>query len=174
MAGISSVSLTGSFVKLSTLKRRFFAVAGRQLAAKITTNLAAEAVTQVNLGFRASRDPYGTPWERTEWSSPNPLRDSGRLQRSFHSRVTGEGFVVATDVIYAAIQHFGGTIVPKAAKMLSWTSRAIPGRHFAKSVTLRARPMLPVESRGWGLWEAPMRALIKGMVRRQFMKNNTP
>jgi phage gpG-like protein len=46
-----------------------------------------------------------------------------------------------TDVVYAAIQEFGGVITPKHAKMLAWTDET-GAFHTAHSVTIIAQPYL--------------------------------
>ena len=48
---------------------------------------------------------------------------------------------IGTNVIYAAIHEFGGTIVPRTKAMLSWVSKS-GERIFAKSVHIPARPYL--------------------------------
>jgi phage gpG-like protein len=48
---------------------------------------------------------------------------------------------IGTDVIYAAIQEFGGTIKPKVAKMLSWVDKD-GKRIFARAVQIKAQPYL--------------------------------
>lgn len=83
-------------------------------------------------------------------------RRSGRLWRSIHAeafrrmaRVVG---IVGTNVKYAAINEFGGTIRPKTAGgMLAWRGAATRGADgkfqkgdwiFAKSVKIPSRPYL--------------------------------
>lgn len=78
------------------------------------------------------------------------LMDKGILRQSFtpetgpgsaykHTEI-GEDFVqISTNLKYAAIQNFGGTIVPVKAKALSFVT-AGGQRVFAKKVTIPARP----------------------------------
>lgn len=47
-----------------------------------------------------------------------------------------------TNVIYAKQREFGGTIRPKAKKLLSWMDRTTGKRIFAKSVTQKAHPFM--------------------------------
>jgi len=74
---------------------------------------------------------------------------TGTLRRSIHVEVTEVGAHSAMvevgtgeDVPYAAIQEFGGVIVPKIAKMLAWRDRGTGEMIFAKSVTIPARPYM--------------------------------
>lgn len=70
---------------------------------------------------------------------------TGNLKRSLHSETTDKSgsrvvVVAGTDVEYAAMQEFGGTIVPKVANMLAFE---VKGKLvFAKSVTIPAHPYL--------------------------------
>lgn len=76
------------------------------------------------------------------------LIDTGNLINSIQVRdvkESGQGAectVGSAGVIYAAIHEFGGTILPKRAKMLSWISKRTGERIFAKSVTIPARPYI--------------------------------
>lgn len=70
---------------------------------------------------------------------------TGTLRRSIHSE-TGEksgakvSVLVGTDLEYAAMQEFGGTIVPKNAKRLVFE---VDGKKvFARKVTIPAHPYL--------------------------------
>lgn len=67
------------------------------------------------------------------------------LSRSIHIEVaSSEGdnveVDIGTDVVYAAIQEFGGVITPKRAKMLHWTEGGLD--IFAHMVTIPAHPYL--------------------------------
>lgn len=64
-------------------------------------NLEAEAVTQVKLGFRQSRDPYGNAWAPLKHRDGRPLRDTGRLNNSFTAKAENGRLRVGTNVEYA-------------------------------------------------------------------------
>ena len=53
----------------------------------------------------------------------------------------GASGVIGTNVPYAKIQEFGGVIKPKKKKALSWIGDD-GERHFAKSVTIKAKHFL--------------------------------
>src|SRR5258706_15663329 len=78
--------------------------------------LAAEALTQVQLGFEAGRDPYGEPWQTLRVRDGRPLRDTGRLMHSFTTELIAEGFRIGTKTLYARVHQYGKTIVPKTKK----------------------------------------------------------
>ena len=73
------------------------------------------------------------------------LIETGRLRSSFTFEVLGQVVRWGTNVIYAAIHQFGGTIVPKkAGGRLVFKA---PDGHlvFAQKVTLPARPYVGVD-----------------------------
>lgn len=103
---------------------------------------AADAMAQSYQGdvVRSMRGPSpskpGTP----------PARRSGTLARSTRAepaKLTGSARAessVAPHTVYARIQQHGGVIVPVRAKVLRWTDAT--GTHFARRVTLPARPFM--------------------------------
>lgn len=70
---------------------------------------------------------------------------TGTLRRSLHSKTDEKSgsrvsVLVGTDLEYAAMQEFGGEVVPKVAKMLAFE---VKGKLvFAKKVTIPAHPYL--------------------------------
>ena len=67
--------------------------------------------SDVMLGFRSGRAPDGTPWlplQRPRKRGPGqPLRDTGRLQRSITWRASSTQAVIGTNVAYARAHNFG-------------------------------------------------------------------
>ena len=112
------------------------------------------ALAQVQLGFRTSTAPDGTPWAPLKVRAGKPLRDTGRLANSFSARPSGSGFVVGSNVddrILVTHQE-GRTIRPVNAKRLRFPIPGAIGKRgrrgpvsyaFAKQVTVPARPMVP-------------------------------
>lgn len=76
-----------------------------------------------------------------------PLRDTGRLERSITQRADANGVTVGTNLRQARIHQFGGVIKAKPGKRL-----AFPGPDgeliFAKRVTIPARPYFPLKRNG--------------------------
>jgi len=75
------------------------------------------------------------------------LVDTGAMIGSvttFEPEVTGSGgrIEVGPTVEYAGIQEYGGTIVAKPGRFLSWIDKETGKRIFAKKVTIPARPFL--------------------------------
>jgi phage virion morphogenesis protein len=120
-------------------------------------------VSKIQMGFRTSRDPWGNAWAALKFRSGQPLRDTGRLRNSIHYAATPQEVTVGTNVSYAAVHQFGAVIKPKTAKALVFTAggRTI----FARSVTVPARPFMPIgqplpDSWEQGIKEALSRAIL--------------
>lgn len=104
-------------------------------------------VNRIRLCFKLGIDPWNNPWAALKIRKGQPLRDTGRLQRSITSRPDKEGVTVGTNVFYAPVHQFGATITPKKAKRLVFPG---PGGKliFAKKVVVPARPFLPLRRSG--------------------------
>lgn len=89
------------------------------------------AVSDVKNNFQKSRAPDGTPWVPLAWPRPSgpgkPLYDTGVLMNSIRATVSGGVLSVFTDVAYAGLHQYGGTIRPVKARKL-----AIPVTREAK------------------------------------------
>lgn len=129
------------------------AIAGLDAAAGDMMPLMAELGSYVEsstqLRFRAGAGPEGDPWPpsiRAIALGGRTLRDSGRLRDSFQRGALGRDRVEAgTNVIYAAIHQFGGTIRARSAPALSFP---LPGGGWVRTdqVTIPARPFAGVDS----------------------------
>ena len=100
-------------------------------------------VNRIRLCFKLGIDPWGNPWQALKLRKGQPLRDTGRLNRSIVSSVDATGVTVGTNVKYAPVHQFGATIVPKNKPRLVFKG---PGGKliFAKKVTIPARPFRPL------------------------------
>lgn len=80
-------------------------------------------VSGVKEHFQNSVAPDGTPWPALSHPRPTggnkPLLDKGLLQASLSALVTEDSITLRANSPGAAIQQFGGTIVPKSAKALT-------------------------------------------------------
>lgn len=118
-------------------------------------------LNRIQLGFRAGRDPWGNRWAPLRQRRGQPLRDTGRLQRSFTTRSDATGFSIGTNTCYAIAHQFGATVradqpagrvslcgyVTKGSPFLRWRTR--DGKwHAAKQVTIPRRAMLPITEGG--------------------------
>lgn len=76
-----------------------------------------------------------------------PLVDTGVLRNSINYAADADGVTVGTVAKQAKLQHFGGNVVPKQAKMLAFPG---PGGEIilSKGVHIPARPFMPVNSAG--------------------------
>ena len=104
-------------------------------------------ITSTQERIRDEVSPDGARWPalRPDYAeakrSRGMLIESGGLVGSFTRQVTGSRLVVGTNVHYAAIHQFGGTIRPKGSAL-----RFRIGRRwvFARKVTIPARPFLGI------------------------------
>lgn len=172
------MALKGDFGKLVKIRAQVGRMADPMLMARLARVVGAEALTQVQLGFRQSRDPYGEAWAPLTRREGKPLLDTGRLRNSFSYRVHGGHFVVGTNVEYAAAHQFGtnGRRVASSRSMPTDESGRFMSRksagvkkgrkvqalwHSFKRLNFKvgggkipARPMMPTGSRGLGkIWQ---------------------
>ncbi len=125
--------------------------------------------------FELSEDPYGNPWLPNSTTTVNmalhrssknfkkngelsaqgarvvagkkPLiGETKALSTQFGYRVLDYQVAVSSSMIYAALQNFGGTVVPKTAKALFFMVG--DQKVVVKSVTIPARPFFPNEQQG--------------------------
>lgn len=75
-------------------------------------------------------------------TSKRILVGDGTLMNSVHYQVSGDLLLVGSNMIYAAIHQFGGTIKPKNKKALSWKVGGVS--IFAKQVTIPQREWLGI------------------------------
>jgi len=100
--------------------------------------------TNVQLGFIASTDPYGRPWAPLKIRQGQPLRDKGHLMNSIDYRVDGNAVEVGTNREHVHVHQYGATIKANGGKLLVFRGPD-GGLRFAKSVTIPARPFLPLD-----------------------------
>lgn len=139
------------------------------------------ALTQVQMGFRTSTAPDGTPWPPLKVRVGKPLRDTGRLGNSFSARATATGIEVGTNVddkIVVTHQE-GRTIRPVNAKRLRFQVPGAIGKRgrrgpgtwaFAKEVTVPARPMVPTNGELPPKWMDACNAAADRAKRNYFKK----
>ena len=109
-----------------------------------------QAWTQDRFDANQQKAPDGTPWAKLNadyaQSKPQHLQNrrltlSGHLRRSIRWQLLDSRSVqVGTNVPYAAIHQFGGTIRPKKGKALSFGGRLV------RSVTIPARPYFGISA----------------------------
>ena len=115
----------------------------------ILANIGRSLRTSTLERFRTERDPAGRAWIpsiRRREGSPRPtLTLSSRLRDSISTTATDREVRIGTNVRYAAIHQFGGTISPRGAKALVF---ALPSGRWvaAKSVTIPRREFLGVSA----------------------------
>lgn len=121
-------------------------------------------LSNVQLGFKFGRSPWGDAWRKPLLRNGQPLRDTGRLNRSITVDATGDGVTVGTNVLYAPVHQFGATIRAKNKPYLVF--RGGPNTFFrTKQVVVPARPFLPIRPGGQvdlpPAWEASVMKRIR-------------
>lgn len=74
--------------------------------------------------------------------SKRTLVGDGTLMNSIHYQISGDLLLVGSNLVYAAIHQFGGTIKPKNKKTLSWKVGDVS--IFAKQVVIPKREWLGI------------------------------
>lgn len=150
------------------LARRVRNAASPETYNRLKKAIAAEAVTQVQLGFREGRDPYGNPWSPPKFRIGKPLLDTGRLRSSFAAQITPTGFRIGSNVKYANVHQYGAVIRPKAARALRFPLGKGKGAKiaFAQKVTIPQRQMVPERGRLGRIWGRAFKAVYQRELRR--------
>lgn len=98
-------------------------LAGRNLS-DLMEQLAAQVEFDTARRFETQVDPDGNPWPpslRALAENGETLTDTARLRQSITSSVSPTAFEVGTNVVYAAIHQFGGTVKkPARQQELFW------------------------------------------------------
>lgn len=160
-------------------ERKLQQLLGATKSSELYSSVGAGLKTLVDLGFKSGRDPWGQQWaplkfrglrrsdnggklSRTgrEQKAANkagrpgqPLRDTGRLQRSITYKPEPDGVTVGTNLraksgaSIPAVHQFGAVILPKKGKFLTF-----PGPNgtmvFAKKSVIPRRAFLPLNESG--------------------------
>jgi phage gpG-like protein len=98
----------------------------------------------IQMRFRKGEAPDGSSWKKSRRvleHGGQTLRDKGILRNSFSYVATNSSVTVGTNVIYAAIHHFGGVIKAKTAGGLVFPVGG-GGWVRVQSVRIPARPIL--------------------------------
>lgn len=143
-------------------------------------------VNRVRMCFRMGIDPWGSPWAPLKIRQGQPLRDTGRLQRSITARPDSTGVTIGTNVSYAPVHQFGAIIRARGVGPLQPGATSVgPSRRlvfkgpngliFAKQVTVPARPFLPIRQRAAAValppaWSVAVVNSLKGYFRNAINK----
>jgi phage virion morphogenesis protein len=99
--------------------------------------------------FELEQTPAGSKWPpslRVRDQGGRTLTESGNLLKSITHNAWATGVVAGSNLPYAAIHQFGGTITAKSGKGLFWRYRGKGANRSSvarkQSVTIPARPFL--------------------------------
>lgn len=145
--------IRGDFYRLNRLMRNTQRISQSQWWQGLARTVAEAALEEIAESFATERDPWNRPWPRSlraELEGGQTLSDTGRLRRSFTYSAEPRGFIVGTNVQYAAIHQYGGIIRPKRAKYLKFRLAGGRGRRSGRGrwvqtdrVDIPARPFIP-------------------------------
>ncbi len=126
--------------------------------------VARRLIALIRLGFKFSQSPYGEKWAPLKLRSGQPLRDKGHLRDSITPAYGADDMTIGTNHPGARVHQFGATIRPVRAKMLRFFAEGSSIPIFRKSVTIPARPYLPLDPAGNlvlpSAWEQSLRKTI--------------
>lgn len=114
-------------------------------------------VNDFRMGFKLGVDPAGKKWAGITHREGQPLKDTGRLQRSIIARVSGKSLEVGTNTVYAKTHQYGdaGSVtIPEHTKLINQAfGKKLKFPVFAnvkshtKQRNIKARPFLGIEQR---------------------------
>lgn len=114
--------------------------------------------------FADEEDPQGKNWEKSERAKSESgvtLTETGRLRKSIDYAATQDKVMVGSNVAYARIHQFGGTIKPKNGKALKFNGKD-GNPVFVKQVNIPARPYIGVSAADMTEVKATIAAFMKG------------
>ncbi len=106
-------------------------------------DIGAQIVGNTQRRFETGKGPGGAAWKpslRAIEQGGQTLRDSGRLMASLTHVAGANSVTIGTNVVYAGIHQFGGTIRAKTAKGLRF--KGPNGWRRLQQVVIPARPFL--------------------------------
>lgn len=147
------------------LQRQVDALGRRAANAKAAfDDIGLDMVAITERAFQDQRSPEGMPWAPSAAAlaeGRQTLTDSKVLRGSF-SYVAGEsGVVFGTNVPYAALHQFGGTVQPRGATAVPVSIE--DDRDLARAVvTFPPRPFVGASERDVRRWEATLADYLAG------------
>lgn len=102
------MGIRGDFGKLKKWQRQLESLASDEARTALAKNLAEEAISLVQEGFRAETDPYGKQWPAKVFGDGNAvLVRSNELRRGWHrSKVSAHGFRISPSATAAKYAKF--------------------------------------------------------------------
>lgn len=162
---MAGASVRGDFEKLRALVEGMGKLNTSPFRRETSTLLAEDMLARVQLGFLKSVDPDGNPWAPVKRKG-QPLRDTGRLMNSIHRRITTRGFVIETNVEYAAIHQYGGK-VKHAARVVA--READSGRFLKRNLKSTRKAEFQLQQSKPATRVGFNRAYESTITRRQFL-----
>lgn len=136
--------MSGDYAALAGLQGKIAQLANGTAQAQLVKVIAAEAITQAQLSFRESRDPYGTAWAPLKHREGKPLLLTGRLRSSIAVQMSGPtAFRIGTNVHYALFHQQGVDKVFTRKARSQVAIRRTSGKGAGRFEKLRGRKSIP-------------------------------
>jgi len=114
--------------------------------------------------FDDEEEPTGKKWPKSKRAAKEggqTLTDTALLRRSIEYAATPDKVMVGSNLPYARIHQFGGTITPKKGKYLKF--KGLDGEDvFVKEAKIPARPYLGVSAEDMEEVKETLAAFLKG------------
>lgn len=173
-------TLTGDFDALLQFGNKAVRMGSAASMARISKELADEALFQVQVGFSREQDPYGRPWFPKEYPDGRKiLRNKGRLEKSWYRKYSGaDSFIIGSRAPYSIFAQSGTGIYgpsrqpirPKRGKALRFRG---PGGKFIFRTQVdgsRQRLMVPVAGRTSVMWTRAFKQRAVAYLANRFQK----
>ncbi len=154
--------------------------------------------TRIQLCFKLGIDPWGNPWRPIKFRAPagsndkrgrfkptkkgagqiaanasgkagQPLVNTGAFRNSITSKPDAQGVTIGTNKVQARVHQFGAVIGPKGGGRL-----VFPGPNgaivFAKTVTIPARPYLPLRRNDLVELPPSWSAIVRDRIRAHLLR----
>lgn len=130
---------------IALLAEKIRAIGSDEFMIRLCDRMADQALEEIDKCFRDERDPYGKDWPSLTWREPargSILQLTGDLRRSWKkSEVSQHGFTVESTSEYAVHHQYG-----------------------APAINMPARPMVPLATKGLGLFRDPLEKAATKML----------
>lgn len=149
------MGIRGDFGKLKAWQKRLESLGSNEVRERLAKNLAEEAISLVQEGFRTETDPYGKQWAPKVFGDGYAvLVRSNELRRGWHrSKVSAQGFRISPSATAA-----------KYAKFTLGTGVYGPSK---KPITPKNGTFLAFKTPGY-VTRAAVRGMAKGAKRKKF------
>lgn len=158
------MAVRGNLNALNQLAERIRLLTTAGFKTELSQVLAASAMKQVADEFRASRDPYGKPWQELAWRKGKPLLDTGRMRNSVAVEPRPNGFKLSIAAVYAPFHQAGAHV--RRGRLTAGASGPASRRSRSRVGYLPQRQMVPEGTLG-PIWTEAFKKEAESLIRRR-------